>query len=30
MLKASLLAACLMVFAACASNPPAASRTATA
>ena len=30
MLKTSLLAACLMVCAACASNPPAAPRTATA
>jgi len=30
MLKTSLLAACLMICAACASNPPAAPRTATA
>lgn len=30
MLKTSLLGACLMVLAACASNPPAAPRNATA
>ncbi len=30
MLKTSLLGACLIVLAACASNPPAASRNATA
>jgi hypothetical protein len=30
MLKISLLAACLIVLAGCASNPPAAPRTATA
>jgi len=30
MLKSSLLATCLMVLAACASNPPAAPRQATA